>query len=60
MSMRQSRDRLFSVPRPRHYLQARPDLVRYRRVFDQLRAMAVAPKDSAARMAAIAKSFVED
>lgn len=43
-----------------HYLQARPDLVRYRRVFDQLRAMAVAPKDSAARMAAIAKSFVED
>ena len=43
-----------------HYLQAQPDIERYRRVFDQLRAMALSPKDSAARIAAIAKTFVDD
>ena len=43
-----------------HYLQAQPDIERYRRVFDQLRAMALSPKDSVARIAAIAKTFVDD
>jgi hypothetical protein len=43
-----------------HYLQAQPDIERYRRVFDQLRAIALSPKDSAARIAAIAKTFVDD
>ena len=43
-----------------HYLEARADIERYRRVFDQLRAMALSPKDSAARIAAIAKTFVDD
>jgi len=43
-----------------HYLEARADIERYRRVFDQLRAMALSPKDSAAQIAAIAKTFVDD
>jgi hypothetical protein len=42
-----------------HYLEARSDLERYRRVFDQLRAMALSPKDSVAQIGAIAKAFVE-
>jgi len=41
-----------------HYLEARTDIERYRRVFDQLRAMALSPKDSAAQIAAIIKAFV--
>jgi hypothetical protein len=43
-----------------HYLEAKTDIERYRRVFDQLRAMALSPKDSVAQIAAIAKTFVDD
>jgi transcriptional regulator with XRE-family HTH domain len=42
-----------------HYLEARSDIERYRRVFDQLRAMALSPKDSVAQIGSIAKAFVE-
>jgi transcriptional regulator with XRE-family HTH domain len=42
-----------------HYLESPTDIVRYRRVFDQLRAMALSPKDSIAQFAAIAKTFAD-
>ncbi|HZC53863.1 MAG TPA: DUF5753 domain-containing protein, partial [Mycobacterium sp.] len=42
-----------------HYLEAKADILRYRRVFDQLRATALGPKDSVAQFAAIAKTFVD-
>jgi transcriptional regulator with XRE-family HTH domain len=40
-----------------HYLESPRDLDRYRRVFDHLRAIALAPKETVARLAAIAQSF---
>jgi len=43
-----------------HYMEARADIERYWRAFDQLRAMALSPKDSVARIGAIAKTFVDD
>jgi len=42
-----------------HYLEAKADILRYRRVFDQLRATALSPKDSVAQFTAIAKTFVD-
>jgi transcriptional regulator with XRE-family HTH domain len=41
----------------KHYLQAPRDVARYRRVFDHLRAIAMSPRDSIAKMTAIAKSY---
>jgi transcriptional regulator with XRE-family HTH domain len=43
-----------------HYLESPRDLTRYRRVFDHLRAIALAPKDTVARLTAVAKSFASD
>jgi hypothetical protein len=42
-----------------HYLESSSDLARYRRVFDQLRAIALTPKESIAQFAAIAKTFAD-
>ena len=40
------------------YQESPADLERYRRVFDQLRAIALSPKDSIARISAVAKRYV--
>jgi transcriptional regulator with XRE-family HTH domain len=40
-----------------HYLESRADIARYRRVFDHLRAIALGPKDTIARLTALAKNF---
>jgi transcriptional regulator with XRE-family HTH domain len=40
------------------YQESPSDLARYRRVFDQLRAIALSPKDSVARICSIAKAHV--
>src|SRR5262249_35926640 len=40
-----------------HYLESPRDLVRYQRGFDHLRAIALAPKETVARLAVVAQSF---
>ena len=40
-----------------HYLQSAQDLRRYRRVFDQLRAIALSPRESQARIAEMADDY---
>ncbi len=40
-----------------HYLQSPADLARYRRVFDQLRAIALSPRESQARIAGMAAEY---
>lgn len=42
-----------------HYLEGPKELARYRRVFDQLRAIALGPRDSLAKLREIAQSFAD-
>jgi hypothetical protein len=42
-----------------HYLEGPKELARYRRVFDQLRAHALGPRDTMAKLNAIAASFAD-
>jgi len=42
-----------------HYLEGTKELTRYRRVFDQLRAIALGPRDSMARLKEIAQNFAD-
>lgn len=42
-----------------HYLEGPKELTRYRRVFDQLRAIALGPRDSIAKLKEIAESFAD-
>jgi len=42
-----------------HYLEGPKELTRYRRVFDQLRALALGPRDSLAKLKEIAQSFAD-
>jgi transcriptional regulator with XRE-family HTH domain len=42
-----------------HYLEGPKELTRYRRVFDQLRAIALGPRDSIAKLKEIAQSFAD-
>jgi transcriptional regulator with XRE-family HTH domain len=42
-----------------HYLEGPKELTRYRRVFDQLRALAFGPRDSVAKLKELAQSFAD-
>jgi len=42
-----------------HYLEGPKELTRYRRVFDQLRAIALGPRDTVAKLKAVAESFAD-
>jgi transcriptional regulator with XRE-family HTH domain len=42
-----------------HYLEGSKELTRYRRVFDQLRALALGPRDSLAKLKELAQSFAD-